>query len=327
MGLGYIGRAIAKAAVGAPGLSVVGAVDPAYAGRPLSGLIEGAATDVEVKGDLGEVARKAKGGVVLHATSSYLHQVESQLDACVRARLNVVSTCEELAYPWLSHAATAELLDRAAVDYGVRIVGTGVNPGFVFDRLAAMMSQVAGPVRAVRGLRIVDASTRRHALQIKTGAGLSPAEFASRVQGGGFGHVGLRESAALLALGCGIADHLRISEEISPVIAARPIEGTVSVKLGEVAGIHQVARAHRDDGELVVSLDLTIALGAENPHDEISLDTDPPLRLVVTGGTPGDSATAWAAIHAAQQIQQLTPGLKTVLDLPAGRVPTTSRRA
>jgi 2,4-diaminopentanoate dehydrogenase len=325
MGLGYIGLQIAEAATCAPGLTLVGVVDPAHAGETLAQLIETLPKDhpaskLEVKSDLAEVARLAKGGVVFHATGSYLHQVDKQLEACLRARLNVVSTCEELAYPWLSHRSQADMLHRQALDFGVRMVGTGVNPGFVFERLGAMLSQVSGPVRAVKGVRVVDTSTRRHALQVKTGAGLSEKEFRSRVENGGFGHVGLKESAVLLAKGCGIDLPFKISEDILPVIAERAIEGTVSVKAGDVAGIHQIVRA-QNQGRDVVTLDLTIAMGASDPRDEITLETDPPLRLLVTGGTPGDSATAWAAIHAASQIVRLPPGLKTVLDLPAGRAP------
>src|SRR5262249_50453951 len=93
MGLGPIGRAIGACALRAPNVNVVGAVDPQYAGYRLGDLLELEGTSIEVASDVTQVARLAKGGVVLHATGSYLHQIEEQLDACVRARLNVVSTC------------------------------------------------------------------------------------------------------------------------------------------------------------------------------------------------------------------------------------------
>ena len=317
MGLGVIGRTIAKAALLAPDLEVVAAVDPAHAGERLGELLEDNST-MEVGADIAAVARLAKGGAVLQATGSYLHQVESQLEACMRARLNIVSTCEELAYPWLASPDRANVLDQLACDYGVRIVGTGVNPGFVFERLSSIMSLVGGEVKRVHGVRVVDTRTRRHALQMKTGAGLTKEAFVGRVNNGGFGHVGLKESAALLALGCGMGKVDRVSESVEPVISDRELEAAVLVQKGQVAGIHQIARAYKNGAE-VVTLDLTIAIGAENPRDEIRLDTDPPLELIVKGGTPGDTATAWASVHAVRQLIALSPGLKTVLDLPAGR--------
>lgn len=318
MGLGVIGRTICKAALAAKDLEVVAAVDPAHAGERLGELLDDN-TAMEVLPDIASAARLAKGGVVLHATGSFLHQIETQLEECMRARLSVVSTCEELAYPWLASPDRADVLDQQANDYGVRIVGTGVNPGFVFERLSSIMSLVAGSVKRVHGVRVVDTRTRRHALQMKTGAGLTKDAFIGRVQNGGFGHVGLKESAALLALGCGMGKVDRVSETIDPVIADRDQEAAVVVQKGQVAGIHQVARAYKD-GQETVTLDLTIAIGAENPRDEIRLDADPsPLELSVKGGTPGDTATAWASVHAVRQLLLLPPGLKTVLDLPAGR--------
>ncbi len=317
MGLGAIGRSIAKAALQAPGITVVAAIDPAHTGEKLGELLENNSA-IEVGSDIAAAARLARGGVVLQATSSYLHKIEAQLEACVRARLSVVSTCEELAYPWLANPERAAVIDRLAKDYGARVIATGVNPGFVFERLSSIMSLVAGDVKRVHGVRVVDASTRRSALQMKTGAGLSKEAFEGRVLNGGFGHVGLKESAALLALGVGMGTVDRVSESMEPVMATRDLEATVIVRQGHVAGIHQIARAYKG-GEEVVTLDLTIAVGADNPRDEIRLDAETPLELIVKGGTPGDSATAWTAVHAVRQLGLLSPGLKTVLDLPSGR--------
>jgi 4-hydroxy-tetrahydrodipicolinate reductase len=72
------------------------------------------------------------------------------------------------------------------------------------------------------------------------------------------------------------------------------------------------------EGEERVRLELTIAAGAADPHDEVELDARPPLRLRVPGGIPGDEATAWAVVNAAAPATLLR-GLVTVLDLPAGR--------
>jgi 2,4-diaminopentanoate dehydrogenase len=67
-----------------------------------------------------------------------------------------------------------------------------------------------------------------------------------------------------------------------------------------------------------VKLELTIAVGAPDPRDELVLDADPPVRLLIPGGIPGDAATANAVVNAVPALLELR-GLVSVLDLPAGR--------
>ena len=54
-------------------------------------------------------------------------------------------------------------------------------------------------------------------------------------------------------------------------------DGFTVPKEGGIVGIQQVARAFRRQGEVAL-LDLTIALGAPQPRDEIQLIGDPGLR-------------------------------------------------
>jgi 4-hydroxy-tetrahydrodipicolinate reductase len=60
-----------------------------------------------------------------------------------------------------------------------------------------------------------------------------------------------------------------------------------------------------------------MAIGAEDPRDEVVLDADPPLRVVVPGGIAGDAATAHAVVNAVPALVELR-GLVSVLDLPVG---------
>jgi 4-hydroxy-tetrahydrodipicolinate reductase len=314
MGLGEIGRAIARSALATADLEIVAAVDPAHAGRPLEDLVGVPCPGIEIAADLEEVARAAQGGVVLHATGSRLDDVAPQIEAAVRAGLSVVSTCEELAYPWLSDEARADALDRLCADRGVVVIGTGVNPGFVLDRLPVFLSHVTGPVRRVRGARVVDLARRREALRRKAGVGLSEEEFEAAAERGELGHVGLSESAVLVAKGCGL-EFDEVDEEIESIIAE---EGSDLVAAGRVAGVRQVARVFLEERE-VVRLELDLHVGAEDPRDEVEIDAEPPIRVVVPGGIPGESATASAVVYAARAVGALSPGLATVLDLPAGR--------
>lgn len=313
MGLGHIGRAIARAVLGNPDLRIAGAVDPAHAGQSLSEVLGVPAPRLTVAADAAQALSAAKGGVLLHAVTSDLEEAEPHFGKALRAGLSVVSTCEELCYPWLDHEALADRLDRLAEGRDLAVVGVGVNPGFALDRLPAFLSQVTGPVRHVRAERVVDAATRRPALRAKVGAGMTAEAFDEAAERGEVGHVGLAASAALCALGCGFEVD-EVEETIDPVMAARDLPG---VPAGRVAGLRQTARGHVE-GEERVRLELTIAVGAADPHDEVELDAGTPLRLRVPGGIPGDEATAWAVVNAAAPVTLLR-GLVTVLDLPAGR--------
>ena len=321
MGLGEIGRAVARAVLSLPELELVGVVDlaPERVGRPLSEVLGTFAPELTVTNSADEVFQRAKGGVLLHSTGSRLEKVVGEIEEALRAGVSVVSTCEELAWPWVRHPRLAERLDRLAEKRGVTVLGTGVNPGFVLDRLVSVLGQVTGRVEQVEAVRVVDAALRREALQRKIGAGLPEPDFHKAVEENVVGHVGLMESAALAAMGVGHAVD-EVDEDIQPVFADRPQRALFGpVRPGEICGIRQIARAF-EDGREVARLDLTIALGAPEPRDEIRIKGEQAVSLVIPGGVPGDSATAWLVASAALQLARgAEPGLVTVLDLPVGR--------
>lgn len=320
MGLGFIGQEIARAALRSEELELIGAIDfsPSLAGKKISDVLGLPAGTFKVARDLPSAIGKRRGAVLLHATGSQLPQVMEQLLGAIKLGLCVVSTCEELAFPHFRHPELADKLDAAAKRAHVSVLGTGVNPGFVLDRLVATAAQVCGPVRHVKATRIVDARTRREALQRKVGAGLSEDEFFKLVDADQLGHVGLAESAALCALGVGL-DCDDFEEEIIPVIAEEDIEGgAFVVKKGKVAGIFQSA-VGLSDGQERVRLELTIAVGAEDAADTIAIDAEPGVKLVIAGGIAGDRATANVLVNAAPRVKSAEPGLLTVLELPAGR--------
>ena len=315
IGLGEVGRGIARAILSRPELRLVAAVDtaPGLAGRKLDQLLDRPAGGLMVSADAAPGFIEARGGVVILAAGSSFEEALPLLRRAVKAGCSVVSTCEELAWPWLHHESEADALDLFCEAHDVAVVGTGVNPGFSLDRLPAVLAQVLGEVRHVRGVRVVDLAAQRDSLREKFGIGLSPASFEAADERGEIGHVGLPESAALAAVGCGL-EFDEVDEELTPLLAEEDGHG---IKAGQVAGVQQVARAF-DEGREVVRLELQFALGAEEPRDEVEFDADPPLRAVVPGGIPGEAATANAVVHAALAITERR-GLITVLDLPAGR--------
>ena len=321
-GLGPIGQScvrtlLEKESTGR--IKVVGAIDidPAKAGRTL-GELTGEASDIAVSDDAERTLRDSTPDVVIHTTSSFLPRVRDQFLRCMRAGANVVSSTEELPYPFDRHPEMAEELDHVAQTNGVTLVGTGVNPGYAMDALALMATGVCTSVKRVQVVRRVDAGLRRLPLQKKVGAGLSRKAFEARKAQGGFGHIGLVESLRLVMAGLGwvVED---INESLEPVIAERSVETPfLTVQEGEVAGIHHAAQASMGGLE-VVTLDLFMYVGADNAVDEVIVDGDPPIHLAIQGGIFGDTATVGALVNAIPLVISAEPGLKTPADLPIPR--------
>ncbi len=319
-GVGPIGASIARLLREKQAIEICGAIDtdPAKAGRDL-GEVVGAADapwGVKIFADAKEVLEQA-ADVVIHSTSSSLPKVMEQLLACLEAESCVVSTCEELSYPYRTYPELAAQLDAAAKDWGVALVGTGVNPGFVMDKLVVTLAGVLQRIEHARALRIVDASKRRLPLQKKIGAGMSVEEFRAQVAAGVIKHVGLPESVAMVADSLNLPVET-ITETIEPVVANERVQTEfLTVESGQTAGVHQIARGIGGGKELVY-LELQMYVGAKNPADTIELTGHPNIKLTIPGGTHGDIATAAVVVNTIPVILDAAAGLRTSRDLPIG---------
>jgi hypothetical protein len=316
-GLGPIGLEIARLALARPGIQIVGAVDvdQAKVGRDLGELLGGTAIGVTVSADAAATLSAARPQLALHATGSTLTRVATQLLAIAEAGVNVVSTCEELAYPWTAQPQLAAELDAAARRAGVTLLGTGVNPGYAMDALPLTLTAPCATVRAVRVLRVVDAGKRRGPLQRKVGAGLTSEAFGAGVRDGTIRHVGLPESLHMLATSLGWNLDRR-DDTIEPVIAERPIVTEfVRVEPGQVAGVRQVARGFIG-GREALNLELRMYVGAPDPQDTVEIDGDPPVRMTIAGGLHGDIATAAIVVNAVPSVIRAAPGLASMADAP-----------
>ena len=291
--------------------------DPAKVGRELGEVIGlHRRLGVTVSDDAEAILHTSDAPIVLHTTRSSLEVVRPQLEACLRAGKNVLSTCEELTYPWARHPDLANALDQLARERRVTLLGTGVNPGFLMDRLPLILTTLCREVRSVTVTRVVDAAQRREPLQRKVGAGLTPQEFQARADAGAIGHVGLVESLNLLAryLGWELES---VTNAIEPVIAHQAIRTHyLEVQPGQVAGQHQRAIGIRN-GQALITLDLSMYVGASEPRDEISIEGDPPIQMTLAGGVHGDTGTIAVMLNSVDAVLSATPGLLTVADLPA----------
>ena len=310
-GIGPIGAEIARLLLKKPWVRLVAAVDidPDKIGKDLGEVI-GLDREVGVKVTAGV---QGKPDVVCHSTGSRLRDVSGQLKELLERGCHVVSTCEELSFPL--DAAIREELQKTARTHNVTLLGTGVNPGFVMDKLPLTVTSVCQDVTEVQIIRIQNASTRREPLQRKVGAGMSEAEFRAAVDSGKIKHMGLRESLMLVGNGLGVDFESVSDEKIEPIVADREIVTQyLRVAPGQVAGVHQTIYGK---GRINVSLELRMYVGAEAvAADRVIVKGVPDVEMEIKHGVHGDRATAAMVVNAIPRVVSARPGVLTMDDIP-----------
>ena len=310
-GIGPIGAEIARLLLTKPWVKLVAAVDidPQKIGRDLGEVIGlGRTVGVAVTPEL-----NVKADVVCHSTGSRLVEVANQLESLLGRGSHVVSTCEELSFPL--DAAIREDLQQVARANSVALLGTGVNPGFVMDKLPLTITSVCQEVKSVEIIRIQNASTRREPLQRKVGAGMTVDQFRDAVAAGRIKHMGLKESLIMVGSGLGV-EFTSVSEEtIEPIVADREITTQyLRVAPGQVAGVHQTIYGK---GRIDVSLELRMYVGAEAvAADRVIVHGVPDVEMEIKGGVHGDRATAAMVVNCIPRIMQARHGVLTMDDIP-----------
>jgi len=300
-GMGAIGTEILKY-LNERSHTIVGVVDndPNKIGRTvaeLTGLPLGARVSASL-----EDLRLSEADVAVFSTKSRVADMVDDLIHAASAGLDVVTTSEEMAYPEFAGLETSRTLDAMAKDKGVTIVGVGVNPGFVMDWIPAVAASACKNPSNIHVVRSVDVSRRRRQLQEKTGVGLTRARFEREVAEGKIGHVGLVESAHLVALSLG-AKLGGVKHGVFPVIGGEDY----------VMGVRQYAEGIA--GSCHIRLDLEMSTTSAD-FDVVEVTGDPSIKLRFEKGVFGDSATVALVVHAVERVGNAKPGLLTVLDLP-----------
>jgi 4-hydroxy-tetrahydrodipicolinate reductase len=319
-GLGAVGSLIAEHLLQKEGVQIVGALDISEqkAGRDLAeilGLKE--PVGVVVAKDAEAVISGTDPHIALHATSSYLKEVFPQIAAVVKRGVNVVSTCEELSYPYFPDQRLARRLDSLAKKHDVTVLGTGINPGFLMDTLAITLTAVCQRIERIEVIRVINAATRRASFRKKIGAGLSLNEFERALSNKLItGHVGLEQSIAMI--GAALAwslDTIQV-DPVEPIIAAENVVGErANVEAGHVAGLKQVAKGKRG-GRDVITLSFQASIGADDDYDSILVEGLPRVNQKISPGVHGDLATVAMVVNSIPKVINAPAGLVTMKDLP-----------
>jgi len=314
-GLGPIGARTARLVSQKDGMKIIGAVEMINLGKDIGEVIGlGKKLGVNLTNDADAVFSQG-ADIVIQATGSALLRVKEQLISIINAGLNVVSTCEELSYPWDKEPGISAELDALAKEKNVTVLATGVNPGFCMDLFPIVMTGVCENVEKIRVARIQDARPRRLPFQKKIGAGCTSAEFAELKASGKLRHVGLEESVGMIAAAMGwkIDEY---SETIDPIIAKEEVSSQhMTVKAGQAAGVEQIAVA-KMNGKEIIRMEFQAYLGAPESHDTVYITGTPNMEVTAKSGITGDIATASMVVNAIPRVINAPAGLLTMNDIP-----------
>jgi 4-hydroxy-tetrahydrodipicolinate reductase len=310
-GFGAIGKLVAKLALDR-GHEIVAAITRTTSlGKDVGELLGVGPIGVRVSNDVRELSN---ADIVIHSTGSYLDEVFDQIASVIRMGIDVVSTCETLSYPYYRYPVLAKRLDELARAYGTVVIGTGINPGYIFDTLVAVLAASVPRVTRVRAVRSLDAAKRREPFRKKIGVGEDPKLVEERLAKGEItGHVGYAESVYLIAL-AGDLNLTKVVEWQGVVPAEETVESAgIRVEKGMNRGISGYGAGYVGDRE-VIRVEFHAYVGAPE-YEEVEVEGREYSVRWRSTGTPGDLGTATVALNVAEKVPYLTPGLHLMTDL------------
>jgi 4-hydroxy-tetrahydrodipicolinate reductase len=319
-GVGVIGGYITKSLLEKEGVQIVGAVDVAKdkVGKDLGEVLGlKKKVGVTISGNVDSACSRVKADIAVHTTSSYLKETFPQIALIIEHGVNVISTCEELSYPYVSEPKLAKNIDALAKKHDVTVLGTGINPGFLMDALVITLTAPCQKIEKIEATRVMNAATRRLPFQRKIGSGLSVQEFNQKIKKKQItGHVGLEQSITMIADALAWKLDKVVIQPAEPVIAKKHVESKdIKVNAGEVAGLRQEAKGIVKGKEAIV-LDFGAYIGAEEEFDAVTIKGVPEIRQRISPCVHGDLGTVAMIVNSIPKVINAPAGLVTMKDLP-----------
>jgi len=310
-GFGQIGRIILKQAL-KRGYGITGVIDidPRLIGKDAGELAIGEKIDIEVTDDIEDLEGS---DVIIHSTGSYLDKVFPQIIDSIMLGSNLLSTCETLSYPWIRYPVLARKIDELARNYGVTVLGAGINPGFLLDYLPTILSVPIPNIKKIYAERNVDPLYRREAFIRKVGVGLTKKSFQQKFSTKEItGHVGYLESALIIMDALGREPKYK-KEWHKPVFAEKTIKKKkTTIAKGRVKGMAGGAIA--GDDEVQVEIVFNAYVGVKE-GEYIRIEGEDNKVEWRSTGIQGDVGTASVILSLSEKMVEMSPGLLVMSDL------------
>lgn len=324
-GPGAMGGGMARMLMKKKGVEIVGAIGNRSAGKDFYehiGVEQGDFPDLTI-GTVEDVLKPGAADIVMLATDSFTKASFPKMKQILEAKMNCITTAEEMAYPQAQSPEEAKELDRIAKENGVTILGTGINPGLIMDLLVLVWTGCMEEVEEITSRRVNSLSPFGELVMHEQGIGISVEEFEERKAAGNMaGHVGFAESVQMIADGIGWKLD-KFEQHMKPIITDVDRKSPHGfAKAGSLAGIAMTAEGYVD-GVPKIFMDHPQQIEPEQvgvtTGDYVQIKGIPEVNMVNSPEIEGGIGTYAMCVNMIPHVINASPGLKTMLDLPCPR--------
>jgi len=321
LGTGQMGSGMMKLVLEKQGMALVGACDTRNDGFETRTFTSATGNvEVGIHNNLNSMLTEARPDIVLQATCSKVSEAAADIHTLAKNKINVISIAEEMSFPEAESPELGDAINKVALENGVTVLGTGINPGFVLDLLAITLSGACYSVESITAKRVNDLSPYGPTVLNSQGVGISPEAFSSGVENGSIvGHFGFPQSIGMIAKALGWKID-RIEQHRAPIVSDCERQSDfVKILPGMTAGCNHTATAYMD-GKPVITL---IHPQQVHPHmgdvvtgDYIEIKGAPDIKVSGSPEIPGGMGTQALAVNMIPKVLNAAPGLKSMIDLP-----------
>ncbi len=327
-GFGAMGSGMARMLATKKGVEVVGVCDmhPDRVGKNMYEVLEleqAGRPDAMIKDKIEDVVYKGSCDLCLIATDSFTKKAFPKIKYVLEQKINVISTAEEMAYPKAQEPELAKEIDRIALENGVSVLGTGINPGLIMDLLVVCLTGCMTNVESLEAKRVNSLSPFGPAVMEEQGVGMSIDKFNKEVEEGTMaGHVGFAESIGMIADALGWKVD-KFEQQMKPIATDVDRKSPYGfAKAGDVAGVNMTGQGYVD-GEVKIDMIHPQQIEPEqvgvNTGDYITIKGTPEVNMSITPEVEGGLGTIAMCVNMIPLVINADAGLKTMIDLPVPR--------
>lgn len=324
-GLGAMGSGMARMILKKQGFKICGVCDnnPNYVGKGLGEVLNINHKGTIIQENIEDVVGYNSCDVVLLATDSYTKSAFPKIKWLLEHKVNVISTAEEMAFPYANNPDLALQLDEIAKANGVSVLGTGVNPGMMMDLLVLCLTGVVEDVQHINVARINSLSPFGKTVMDEQGVGLTISEYNKKNEKGEIaGHVGFKESMGMISKGLGI-ELSHFQQSMKPIITEVDRKSPFGFAAkGNVAGVNMSAVGEVNNKPFITMShpqQIEPQLGGVETGDYIKITGNPNISMSINPEVDGGIGTIAICVNMIPHIINTSPGLKTMIDLPVPR--------
>jgi 4-hydroxy-tetrahydrodipicolinate reductase len=320
-GTGHAGQAAIRAARNHRGVRLVAGVTTSAEkdGADLGELAGGGSIGVRATRDVPAVLARDDVDTVVYCGLGNPAEVAGHLGRIVDAGRNAITVTGFVHPPTALGAAGARGLHERAVRGGGRIVGCGLNPGFLLDLLPVVWAACAARFDRVHARRVSDMRTWGPGIHAECGLGRPPEEARGLEVA-----LALDESAMLVADALALPVE-RVDNHHEPYVTTIPRRhGATLVEAGRTAGFRKRCAVQGPAGtvelEWLAIYAIDPAVDGVEEGASVQIDGETTFGATVHGGLFADSygATVARALNAVVPLRSLPPGLYRPDQLPIG---------